>query len=57
MEQEKKNKHITLDDRFEIQERLCKGLTFKGIVRQIGKDPTTVSKEVKLHSKWDERKS
>jgi len=51
MEQEKKNKHMTLDDRIEIQECLSKGMTFKAIARRIGKDPTTVSKEVKLHSK------
>jgi len=49
--QEKKNKHLTLDDRIEIQDCLCKGMTFKAIGRRIGKDPTTVSKEVKLHAK------
>lgn len=48
---EKKNKHMTLDDRIEIQECLSKGMTFKAIGRRIGKDPTTVSKEVKLHGK------
>ena len=48
---EKKNKHMTLDDRIEIQECLSKGMTFKAIAKRIGKDPTTVSKEVKLHSK------
>lgn len=46
---EKKNKHMTLDDRIEIQECLNKGMTFKTIAKRIGKDPTTVSKEVKLH--------
>ena len=45
-----KNKHLTLDDRIEIQECLCKGMTFKAIASRIGKDPTTVSKEVKLHA-------
>ena len=44
-----KNKHMTLEDRIEIQECLNKGMTFKAIARRIGKDPTTVSKEVKLH--------
>lgn len=48
---EKKNKHMTLDDRIEIQECLNKGMTFKAIASRIGKDPTTVSKEVKLHGK------
>jgi IS30 family transposase len=40
-------KHLTLDDRIEIQDCLSKGMTFKAIARRIGKDPTTVSKEVK----------
>ena len=48
---ERKNKHMTLEDRIEIQESLSKGSTFKEIGRRIGKDPTTVSKEVKLHAK------
>lgn len=50
MKTEKKNKHMELDDRIEIQECLCKGMTFKAIAERIGKDPTTVSKEVKLHA-------
>lgn len=48
MENLKKNKHMTLDERIEIQECLNKGMTFKAIAQRIGKDPTTVSKEVKL---------
>lgn len=51
MKNEKKNKHMTLDDRIEIQECLNKGMTFKAIALRIGKDQTTVSKEVKLHGK------
>ena len=47
----KKNKHMTLDDRVEIQACLSKEMNFKDIARRIGKDPTTISKEVKLHSK------
>lgn len=50
MKEEKKNKHMLLEDRIEIQECLCKGMTFKAIAHRIGKDPTTVSKEVKLHA-------
>ena len=50
-DQGKKNKHLTLEDRIEIQECLCKGMTFKAIGKRIAKDPTTVSKEVKLHAK------
>lgn len=48
-QQGKKNKHLTLDDRIEIQECLTKGMTFKAIGQRIGKDQTTISKEVKLH--------
>lgn len=47
---EKKNKHMLLEDRIEIQECITKGITFKEIAKRIGKDPTTVSKEVKLHA-------
>ena len=46
---EKKNKHMTLDDRIEIQECLTKGMTFKAISEHIGKSKTTISREVKLH--------
>lgn len=46
---EKRNKHMTLDDRIEIQECLNKEMTFKDIARRIGKDQTSVSREVKRH--------
>jgi len=45
----KKNKHMTFDDRHEIQMCLDHGMTFKAIAARIGKDQTTVSKEVKKH--------
>lgn len=45
--QEKKNKHLTLDDRIEIQSGLQCGMTFKAIARRIEKDSTTISREVK----------
>ena len=47
---EKRNKHMTLEDRIEIQTCLRSGMTFKAIARRIGKDPTTVSREVKARS-------
>ena len=47
----KKNKHMTFDDRHEIQQCLDHGMTFKAIAARIGKDQTTVSKEVKKHLK------
>lgn len=49
MKETTKNKHLRLEDRIEIQECLYKGMTFKAIAKRIGKDPTTVAKEVKLH--------
>ena len=49
IDQEKRCKHLTEDDRDKIQECLNLGMSFKQIARQIGKDPTTVSKEVKKH--------
>ena len=45
----KKHTHLTPDDRIEIQECLSHGMTFKAIAKRIGKDQTTVSKEVKKH--------
>jgi IS30 family transposase len=44
-----KNKHLTYEERQEIMSCLEKGITFKTIARRIGKDPTTISKEVKKH--------
>ena len=44
-----KHKHLTLDERLEIQSCLNHGMTFKAIAARIGKDQTTVSKEVKKH--------
>ncbi len=45
-----KNKHMALEDRIEIHQGLSKEMTFKEIVSQIDKDPTTVSKDIKLHA-------
>lgn len=47
----KKNKHLTIDDRLEIQDYLNHGMTFKAIALRIDKDQTTISKEVKKHLK------
>lgn len=44
-----KNKHMSIDDRLEIQSCLDHGMSFKAIALRIGKDPTTISKEVKKH--------
>jgi IS30 family transposase len=42
-------KHLTHEDRQEIMECLDKGVSFKDIAKRIGKDPRTVSREVKGH--------
>lgn len=44
-----KGKHLTQDKRNEIELGLNSGMTFKSIAKRIGKDPTTVSYEVKHH--------
>ena len=44
-----KNKHLTEDEREMIYEGLNKAMTFKEIGKWIGKDPSTVSKEVRKH--------
>ena len=45
----RKHKHLTLDDRIRIQQELEARESFKAISRELGKDPTTISKEVKGH--------
>ena len=44
-----KYKHLTLDDRIAIQKALKDNLSFVEIGELLGKDPSTVSKEIKLH--------
>ena len=48
-ENTKKNKHLTPEDRKEIEECLSKRMTFKAIGVLISKDPTTISYEIKHH--------
>ena len=43
----KNKKHLTLDERIEIQKGLDYGVSFKSIGKRIGKHETTVSREVK----------
>lgn len=47
----KKYNHLTKEERVEIQECLSHGMDFKHIARRIGKNPTTISREVKRHIK------
>lgn len=44
-----KNKHLSFDDRLEIEKGLKENKSFKEIAKIIGKDCTTVSKEIKNH--------
>lgn len=44
-----KQKHLTLEDRFAISNLLNKRTSFKAIGLEIGKDCTTISKEVRNH--------
>jgi IS30 family transposase len=41
--------HLTLEQRNEIQNCLYHGVSFKAIAKRVGKDKTTVSREVKRH--------
>lgn len=44
-----KYKHIRLEDRIAIETYLKYGITISNIAKRIGKDRTTVAKEIKLH--------
>ena len=44
-------KHLTLSDRTYIEQELAQGSTFKSIADTLHKDPTTISKEVRKHSR------
>lgn len=44
-----KHTHLTSNDRSIIQQKLTERESFKSIGRELGKDPTTISKEVKHH--------
>jgi len=43
------NKHLTLEERIQIQDSLSQNYSFKAIARELQKDCTTISKEVKNH--------
>jgi len=43
------NKHLTLSQRIMIEQGLNGGKTFTAISKSIGKDPSTISKEVRKH--------
>ncbi|NLU32890.1 MAG: helix-turn-helix domain-containing protein, partial [Clostridiaceae bacterium] len=39
-----KNRHLTLEGRITIEQKLKEQETFKEIARDLGKDPTTIAK-------------
>jgi len=43
------HKHLTQDERNIIEQSLIRKESFKSIARKLGKDPTTIAKEVKNH--------
>lgn len=48
-----KNKHLSQDDRLEIEKGLKEQLSFKQIGVKLGKDCTTISKEIRNHVKYE----
>ena len=48
-------KHLTLSQRIEIEKDLLAGENFAYISRKLSKDPSTISKEIRRHSKIKER--
>ena len=48
-------KHLTLEQRIDIEKGLTENKSFAEIGRIIGKDPSTISKEVRLHAHTKER--
>ena len=51
------HKHLTLSQRIDIEKGLLAGDSFATIAKMTGKDPSTISKEVRKHSKVSERKN
>lgn len=43
------HKHFTLDDRSDIQNKLNENISLRQIARYLDKDPSTISKEIRLH--------
>lgn len=49
------HKHLTLSQRIEIEKALLSNCSFTHIAESIGKDPTTISKEIRKHSQTRRR--
>lgn len=48
-----KNKHLNISQRIIIEVDLSYGKTFREIAREIGKDPSTVSYEIRRFVEWN----
>lgn len=55
MKKKGNQKHLTLEQRIEIEKGLVENKSFSEIARIINKDPSTISKEVRRHSQTHER--
>ena len=49
------HKHLTQSDRIEIEKGLGNRESFRTIAKKLGKDPSTISKEVRLHREFVRR--
>lgn len=52
-----KNTHLTLNERITIQSLISDGANFTAIGVELGKDPSTISKEIRNHYKVEEKAS
>ena len=50
-------KHLTFEQRVDIEKGLTENKSFAEIGRTIGKDPSTISKEVRLHRRISQSES
>ena len=48
------HKHLTLSDRIYIEQALLRGDNFRTIARALGKDPSTISLEIRKFVEWDD---
>lgn len=55
MNQKGNQKHLTFEQRVEIEKGLTENRNFSAIAKIVEKDPSTISKEVRLHARTKER--
>ena len=48
------HKHLTLSDRVYIEQALLRGENFRTIAKALGKDPSTISLEIRKFVEWDD---